>query len=135
MKTSGLKKIVEENCCTLHNSGEWIVIYKKDTKLGFVSKINCATFITYDNMPKVIAQAILDYAYTPLEEREEKKYQLRLNISRDDIDDIYLNLNFDTYRYFMYNNEQSNWRKNVFTQKEIDDMPFDTKFFEKVEVE
>lgn len=134
MKTSGLKRIVEENCCTLHNSGEWIVIYKKDTKLGFVSKINCATFITYDNMPKVIAQAILDYAYTQLEEREEeKKYRLMMPKGFNDTK-LYVLKNHSSDNYFTkaYNFEDY---KYAFTQKEIDEMPFDTKFFIKEEVE
>jgi len=132
MKTSEFRKYLEEkgwdfkedkNCFDILNLG---LVFKDSNSIDI-----CIMYCQND-----LFENIYKYARTPLEEREEeKKYYLRLNISGEHIDDIYLNLNFDTYRYVIYDNEQSSWRKNVFTQKEIDAMPFDTKFFEKVEVE
>jgi len=135
MKTSELIKIIISNDFDVECIGDDVFIKKNESVFGLANTKENTMYVEKD-LPKSIAKALFDYAYTPLEEREEeKKYYLRLKISGEHIDDIYLNLNFDTYRYVIYDNEQSSWRKNVFTQKEIDAMPFDTKFFEKVEVE
>jgi len=139
MKTSELMKIVEENGCNFMNSGDY---YKIDGGAYIFAKVNKGNseFLILHKLPKDIAQAVLEYAYTPLEEREEeKKYllmfpkgytkygksALTLNIH----DNFYFNGGFDAEK-----TELSNYKKK-FTQKEIDEMPFDTKFFEKVLVE
>jgi len=79
MKTSELKKIVEDNGCKYNSVDNWLNIRKQDDELiGYIDEKNINIFMVYDTCPKVIAQAILDYAYTPLEKREEceeeKKY-------------------------------------------------------------
>ena len=89
MKTSELKKIVEDNKFIFVNNecNRSIFIYKNSEEQmnyrqsSFISKEN-AWFGIDDNMPKVVAQAILDYAYTPLEGREEeKRYRLKVNVN------------------------------------------------------
>lgn len=144
MKTSELKKIVEDNKFIFMNSdcNKSIFIYKNledqanYRQSSFISKQH-AWFGVDDNMPKVIAQAILDYAYTPLEEREElKKYYLRFpkgynkwySYLAKEID--VNNGEYDcTGRFIDYTKYQ-----NTFTQEEIDAIPFDTSFFIKEEV-
>jgi len=140
MKTSELMKIMKENGCeVVKMETGWFDFYLNDAKCGYVPT-NCANYFHVNTVcTKVITQAIVEYAYTPLEEREEeKKYllmfpkgytkygksALTLNIH----DNFYFNGGFDAEK-----TELSNYKKK-FTQKEIDEMPFDTKFFEKVEV-
>lgn len=138
MKTSELKKIVEDNKFIFVNNdcNRSIFVYKNLEEQrnlrqsSFISKEN-AWFGIDDNMPKVVAQAILDYAYTPLEEREEEpKYILKSKI-----------IEFESERYLYLINSTllkkyclSTNVKQSFTQKEIDAMPFDTNFFIKEEV-
>lgn len=140
MKTSELKKIVEDNKFIFVNNecNRSIFIYKNleeqrnSRQSSFISKEN-AWFGIDDNMPKVVAQAILDYAYTPLEEREEeeKKYYLRFPIGFNQIL-TYLGLSMRGYDCVGF--DSSELYKKQFTQKEIDAMPFDTNFFIKEEV-
>ena len=138
MKTSELKKIVEDNKFIFVNNdcNRSIFIYKNledqanYRQSSFISKQH-AWFGVEDNLPKNIAQAILDYAYTPLEEREEeKKYLLKSKL-----------FEFGTERYLYLINstihKQYCLALNIsqsFTQQEIDAMPFDTNFFIKEEV-
>jgi hypothetical protein len=92
-------------------------------------------FKIYSHCPKLIALAILDYAYTPIEEREEeKKYRLKMPFINDE-DESYLNFvrNRNGWLLSDERDDLENY-KTQFTQKEIDEMPFDTKFFDKVEV-
>ena len=74
---------------------------------------------------------IAEYLDTPLEEREEeKKYRLKVNVNN------YQCLNFYTVTksYIISNLSEAERYITKFTQKEIDDMPFDTNFFIKEEV-
>ena len=138
MKTSEFIKSMEDNGYKYSTLDNWLNIRNQDDYLiGYVDEKNINIFITYDVCPKVIAQAILDYAYTPLEEREEeKKYYL-----------MFPNGYNRWYKYLGKELKQNGEYdcvgqcidkeayKNRFTQKEIDEMPFDTKFFTKVELE
>ena len=77
--------------------------------------------------------AIAEYLSTPAEEREEeKKYYLKMPKGFND-NNLYVLKNHSSDNYFtkLYNFEGY---KYAFTQKEIDDMPFDTNFFIKEEV-
>ena len=134
MKTSELKKIAEENGCNFMNSDNY---YKIDGGAYIFAKVNKGNseFLILHKLPKVIALAILDYAYTPLEEREEeKKYYLKFPKGYAGIP-MYVRLNFGGYdRTYSSNDYHCTSSQTQFTQKEIDEMPFDTKFFEKVEV-
>jgi hypothetical protein len=143
MKTSEFKKILKENGLNLietHNT--WIDVDCDDMKVGYVSLLAEKDFKTNTSCPKVIAQAILDYAYTPLEEREEeKKYSLKMPlnaiVNKSFTDELILCRNNTLNEHFFLSNHNYSDRKHIqtsFTQKEIDEMPFDTKFFEKVEV-
>ena len=139
MKTSELKKIIEDNKFIFVNSdcNKSIFIYKNledqanYRQSSFISKQD-AWFGVDDNMPKVVAQAILDYAYTPLEEREEeKKYYLKRPncfVASSVV------LNFYEGEYLFSGKIQENGYQTQFTQSEIDAMPFDTNFFIKEEV-
>lgn len=143
MKTSELQKIVEDNGCYIENLeyNKCLNIHfnnNRQYKNNLVACVDKSSNYTVINSicPKVIAQAILDYAYTPLEEREEeKKYRLRLpNGFNNLLGENYVCLaNQKDNRYVISSKDIA--YISVFTQKEIDEMPFDTKFFEKVLVE
>ena len=135
MKTSELKKIVEDNgrMIDFFESGVLIINNKSGATIGKVSLMICKKFLIDSTCPKVIAQAILDYAYTPLEEREEeKKYYLKSKLKDRDLNELFIVKGGELYNYEMYLSPSV---RNQFTQKEIDEMPFDTNFFEKVLVE
>jgi len=143
MKTSEFKKIVEENGYTLCELKNEFQIYFDDDARAYVSKIYKYKFNIYTYIPKNLGIAILDYTYTPLEERkEEKKYQLIMPKdfvynSKQNV----LRFNQKGMYYFLGSEDKMNskvedelLRKCLFTQKEIDEMPFDTSFFIKEEV-
>ena len=138
MKTSELMKIMKENGCeVVKMETGWFDFYLNDAKCGYVPT-NCANYFHVNTVcTKVITQAIVEYAYTPLEEREEeKKYRLHLPIefvSGETV--LYFYETLGTYHFDDFDNVELEVEKCEFTQKEIDEMPFDTKFFEKVEVE
>jgi hypothetical protein len=64
---------------------------------------------------------------------KEDKFHLRLPSCFRDFE--FLNYNRKDCQYYIYDLYNSNIVKTQFTQKEIDSMPFDTNFFEKVKVE
>lgn len=132
MKTSELKKIVEDNKCRIEFNNDWIDFYENENRIGYLSEKYKAILSIFGNCPKVIAQIILDYSYTPLEEREEeKKYRLRFP---DSFVKSYLIFDKRDHNYFSGSNVKYESCENQFTQKEIDAMPFDTNFFIKEEV-
>ena len=144
MKTSELKKIVEDNGFYFVNEScnKIIFIYKNSEahkdygQSSFISK-EYSWFSVDDSLPKVVAQAILDYAYTPLEEREdEKKYHLRFPKGYNRwYSYLAKEINKDNGEYDCSGKCIDNEKyKNIFTQEEIDAMPFDTSFFIKEEV-
>ena len=144
MKTSELKKIVCDNGCIFNEILNDVVNLKnsEDVLIGYVLKEESKQFSIYPECPKKIAQAILEYAYTPLEERgKEKKYSLKMPlnaiVNKSFTDELILCRNNTLNEHCFLSNHNYSDRKHIqtsFTQKEIDEMPFDTKFFEKVEV-
>ncbi len=81
MKTNELKKIVEDNGLYMYLSDEsdkknYIVateIFGAEHWHGTVRTDKPRDFHIETFCSKVVAQAILDYAYTPLEEREDNE--------------------------------------------------------------
>lgn len=73
---------------------------------------------------EALVDLCLEYAETPIEEREEEKkfYLQKMKSFYDtDYDEEYAFLNFAKMKYFMLNNlKQDNCYKTQFTQKEID---------------
>ena len=143
MKTSELKKIVCDNGCKYNSVNDWINIRKQDDELiTYIDEKNVNIFQVYDACPKVIAQAILDYAYTPLEEREEnEKFILQLpfhssNEEEEDEDTLWFNIPYKEYHLGFYSPKyQDRYNKCEFTQKEINALPKSWQdFFEKVEI-
>lgn len=135
MKTSELKKIVEENGGVFENNVDdaEIYIHNKCENVADINKNRVNEFNLY-SCPKVIAQVVLEYAYTPLEEREEEK-KYWLVFPKAFHNEIEIVLGKYSNGYDCCGTEASKEKFKVkFTQKEIHEMPFDTKFFEKVEV-
>nr|DAX99492.1 MAG TPA: hypothetical protein [Caudoviricetes sp.] len=84
-------------------------------------------------------KAAVEFAETPLEEREEpKKYHLRHKWMKEE-DYNYLSLDLDDNYYYLDDIEGFDWSENKFTREEIEDIKekYDTKLedFEIVEVE
>ena len=78
MKTSELKKIVEAKGYRLHEGYASVSIKDKMVTIANITKSG-STFSMLDGIGFEVAQAIVDYAYTPLEEREEvKKNRLKV---------------------------------------------------------
>lgn len=131
MKTSELKKIVEDNGFHISALGttDRLYVHRNDEyPLGIISETSIGSMGISTTCPKAIAQAVLDYTYTPLKEREEEKnYWLIFpkNIIK---------------RKGIYDGESveilsTGSFKTTYTQKEIDAMPQSWQgFFVKVEV-
>lgn len=132
MKTSEFRKYLEEkgwdfkedkNCFDILNLG---LVFKDSNSIDI-----CIMYCQND-----LFENIYKYARTPLEEREEeKKYYLMFPKDFIYSKNSCLNFDRDKKRYCKDCKRESINYKTKFTQKEIDEMPFDTKFFEKVESE
>ena len=72
MKTSELKKIVEARGYRLQEGYASVSIKDKMVTIANITKSG-RTFSILDGIGYEVVQAIVDYAYTPLEEREEEK--------------------------------------------------------------
>ncbi len=137
MKTSEFKKIVEENGCEIYYSTGYLELRMEDGTVSKINKYNDGDYLIYgEACTKLIAQSIIDYAYTPLEERgEEKKYRLRLPSCFDATNPYYLFYHKGfSIEYQIVLKVSGGDNDYAFTQKEIDEMPFDTSFFIKEEV-
>ena len=76
----------------------------------------------------------IEYIDTPLEEREEeKRYLLKVVLNSYYGRGLYVYWNHALKQYFIAPINME-YYQNIFTQKEIDAMPFDTNFFIKEEV-
>ena len=140
MRTSELKKIVEDNGFQFEKGSR--IIYIKSGGLVYIrlltdsyfdmQMVNGTSILT--KSARTVAKACLEYLETPLEEREkEKKYYLKF--PKEFSNCGYLNFKTDDNKYLVSGKIQEWNYKTQFTQKEIDEMPFDTNFFEKVLVE
>ena len=134
MKTSEFREYLEENWKFEETEDYFkvrnlVIINKKNNRVEFLTCVYLDVTNTINFVNKII-----EYASTPLEEREEeKKYRLRLPRAFCETYE-YVNfrkINKDYLFVGMYGN--SNYQTE-FTQKEIDAMPFDTNFFIKEEV-
>lgn len=135
MKTSEFRKYLEENwkfeetedCFKIHGL---VVVNKRSNRLEFL------TLMYLDSLNTItLVKKIIEYACTPILEREEeKKYRLLTpqafsNLQRG----LVYSENFREFFVAIVGTEPQSI-KSKFTQKEIDAMPFDTKFFIKEEV-
>ena len=89
MKTSELKKIVEDNGFLFRKTNNFNV-YIDDENGNLFSLQNLETIyveiqrVVHTKKAKNVMRALLDYSETPLEEREEeKKYKLKSCLYRD----------------------------------------------------
>ena len=140
MKTTELVKRIEQFKLKYRFEDDSIVIVDECDQdwicIDFISE-SCVGFSTFEDMyiPSKyfdFLNVIVEYCNTPLEEREdEKKYYLRFPIGFNQIL-TYLGLSMRGYDCVGF--DSSELYKKQFTQQEIDAMPFDTKFFIKVEV-
>lgn len=96
------------------------------------------SWLNFENdCPKEIAQWLVEYVKTPLEEREEKKYTLKMPttiLGGNELSDLYIQYK---EKYFLSNDLSLLGIDNIkmiFTQSEIDKMPFPANFFIKEEV-
>lgn len=138
MKTSELRSITDYGWKYIKVVENRLMIYDgtDNTFMGSISTTEVQDFTVSTNCDKNTCQAIIDYAYTPLEEREEeKKYYLVFPKGFSSVK-TYLYKSYGDYKgTYSTNAYNEKGAKTQFTQKEIDEMPFDTNFFEKVEVE
>ena len=140
MKTSELRKVVEENNYIFEK--DLTSIYIKDNsdivmKMDEDSDIRLGVgYFLSSNKIKTVMKALIEYSLTPISEREdEKKYYIEFNTD-----------NLDVATCYLYKMENGKLRlhdviKHFFTQSEIDDFPAEIKgaiecgFLRKVEVE
>ena len=131
MKTIELVKKLEKIDGVKIYHQDFISLSMNGIKIATVGKIGQWLEIE-TNCPDEVAKILFEYHLTPLEEREEeeKKYRLKVNVND------FQCLNFHTVLkdYCISNFKETNCYQTIFTQKEIDAMPFDTNFFIKEEV-
>ena len=142
MKTSELRKVVEEHGYEFEKTEKFIYIYYIGVKamtLDLRDKsitVDKNTILVTQSI-KTIMVALIEYSLTPLNEREdEKKYYIHQPINNQ-----YLNYDIKNKFYFMFEPTNTHDFKTIFTQQEIDNFPAEIKgaiecgFLRKVEVE
>ena len=134
MKTIELVKKLEKIDGVKIYHQDFISLSMNGIKIATVGKIGQWLEIE-TNCPDEVAKTLFEYYLTPLEEREEEKRYILIFPSC-----------FDEFKYLKFNNITKKYSrsiqsfvslndvKTIFTQKEIDAMPFDTNFFIKEEV-
>ena len=137
MKTSELmSKLNDITGIRAFNKGRISVLDSTSECLAEVG-LTCKQIFIYNNCPDEVSKLIVEYYLTPLEEREEvKKYYLRFPKGYNRwYSYLAKEINKDNGEYDCSGKCIDNEKyKNIFTQKEIDEMPFDTRFFVKEEV-
>ena len=105
--------------CEVEHIG--VMSVEKNTR--YMIDTDYANFIHLDDdLREELFGLAVEYARTPIEEREmEKKYYLRLPIFGYD-NENYLNLDRDTGKYLLDNKKDIAYYQTQFTQKEIDEM-------------
>jgi len=113
--------------------GNYVATVFEDTYYSFDVKNISSRF--KDDKGHDLLVLILEYTATPLREREEeKKYWLIFPKGYDNVP-LYVRFNWSGYDSTHSSDDYGNTNSQTqFTQKEIDDMPFDTSFFIKEEV-
>ena len=147
MKTSVLRKIVEENGYDFEKTKDFIYISYiglKTMTLDFQDQSISLDIFVKLGSPRIkrIMVALIEYSLTPLNEREdEKKYRIMIdNNFFTGIEFLTLRLNNNTYYFSAFDNNGEKYQK-IFTQSEIDNFPAEIKgaiecgFLRKVEVE
>lgn len=151
MKTNEfIKKVKElgfnvEDCVDLYSNEKIIrgirYEYKIFARVGEDRRFSFNVFYSYFEELDIATQEalfdlVVEYARTPIEEREEKKYYLRLPIFGYDDEHSYLNLECNTGKYLFGSKTNIERYQTQFTQKEIDEMKkrFNLDSFEIVEV-
>ena len=137
MRTSEFKKWLDENCIKYHEDEKYFEL------INFWGVQKDKKWLIFSNeISNELAEKIVEYYNTPLNEREdEKKYRIRINntLSKED-DYLTLILNQNKY-YFSIFSTNSEIYQRIFAQQEIDNFPKEIKgaidcgFLRKVEVE
>lgn len=147
MKTSELKRIVEENGYTFQKTDQFIFIsyyglekMKLDLQNHSIT-VDKNTILVTQSIKKIMV-ALIEYSLTPLKEREdEKKYRIVIDstISKD-TDYLTLIVNKNAYYFSVFSGNEELYQR-IFTQQEIENFPAEIKgaiecgFLRKVEVE
>lgn len=145
MKIKELKRIAKENDYTLSRPfGDFTFIKKGGENYINISgdaknRIWLSIEYNCDEKDFNMIKAAVEFAETPIEEREApKKYYLRHRWMKEE-DYNYLSLYLEDNTYFLDDIEGFNWTENKFTLEEIEEIKekYDTKLedFEIVEVE
>lgn len=147
MKTSELRKIVEENGYTFQKTDQFIFIsyyglekMKLDLQDHSIT-VDKNTILVTQSIKKIMV-ALIEYSLTPLIEREdEKKYRIIVdNTFFQEIEYLTLISNRKKYYFSAFKNNEELYQR-IFTQQEIDNLPSELKgaiecgFLRKVEVE
>ena len=134
MKTSEFVSYVDKNWFATWKNGDNVI------DIGGIMKVhtNCQLIefdkktATNSNHFRLIEKAI-EYTETPLEEREEEtKYRIKMP-KEFNAGGLYVLKQECIENYFFKSCHFEN-AQSIFTQKEIEAMPFDTSFFIKEEV-
>ena len=147
MKTSELKRIVEENGYVFKKAEKFIYIsYLKRERM--ILDLQDQSITLSDNVKigtpsiKKIMVALIEYSLTPLNEREdEKKYRIMMGNTISTMNDsLTLRVTKNTYYFSMFDYNDEFFQK-IFTESEIDNFPAEIKgaiecgFLRKVEVD
>ena len=137
MKTSELRKWLDENCIKYHEDEKYFEL------INFWGVQKDKKWLIFSNeISKELAEKIVEYYNTPLKEREDaKKYRIITNYTFwKDSEYLTLILNQNKYYFSIFNTNSEEYRR-IFTQNEIDNFPAEIKgaiecgFLRKVEVE
>ena len=146
MKIDELKRIAKENDYEYFKSTIDYKFVKKDSNnyitinSKYENRIWTAIQGKCDDKDFNMIKAAIEFAETPLEDREqEKKFYLKHRWLKNGEDYSYLNFEISGLYYSLNNKHEASWAKTKFTLEEIEEIKekFDTdlKDFELMEVE
>ena len=142
MKTSEFIKRVEELGYETEKNKWYVNIRNKHSTVAFVSATRVNTIDTLyqdDDVSNDLFNLIVEYAKTPLEDREEREEPKRYYLRPKGMKLIRTNFVFNYYvndgEWSLYGKDETRLAKTRFTLKELEDLGINTKHYDLEEVE
>lgn len=133
MKTNELRQYLKSRWAFTEDETRIVIngiaiIYKDNNNLHLLVPLDMR------GVGKELLDKIVEYAKTPLEEREEEEYYRLVLPKGFNRQFGFLNYDINREHYVFGSALELGNNRTRFTQKEIDEMPFDTSFLEKEQV-
>lgn len=106
MTKDEFKKIIKDKGLVCKETASYLSVYSNDEDRALLGEVSCVPndFRTQPKCSQELAQVLLDYAFTPLENREDKEYYVLTTALEEN---NYLNIQKSDNDYFFHNEKGS----------------------------